>query len=242
MKRFGQCPDLFCIFVLTSKTNYKMKFQFKFFAVFCGAVFLMCSCQQKQQENRRQETPDAEVPSHTQIVQMGIQKMTHWVDHWQMQGRDFDKTAFRFAQEVEYELLEWPEENHPDANYPLRKFQFPHPEDKGVVDLYDYKIDLGESGRVGLNPDSEVAYFRANGMKERLLFFGPSGVFEDAVWVTGSHLLVAGHVREGDYTSPRLWLIMPDEQVYMEYHHPFISSTYLPEQYLKKKLASIELP
>jgi hypothetical protein len=218
-----------------------MEFEKVFFAVFCGAFFLITSCQQKQQETRQEET-SAEVPSHSHIVQMGIQKIPHWVDHWQMQGRDFDKTAFTFAQEVEYELLEWPEENHPDANYPMRKFQFPHPEDKGVVDLYDYKVDFGDTGLVGLNPDSEVAYFRANGMKERLLFIGPAGVFEDAVWVTGSHLLVAGHVREGDYSSPRLWLIMPDEQVYMEYHHPFVSSTYQPEQYLKKKLFPIVLP
>jgi len=192
-------------------------------------------------EEEKEEVAEAS-PSHLQIVQMGIQKLPHWVDHWEMQERDFDKTAFAYHQQVTYEMLEWPEENQTESHYPLHRYQIPHPEDKGVVDIYDYKVEIGESGQVGLNPDSEVAYFRANGMKERLMFMGPSGVFEDAVWVTGAHLLVAGHIHDGEAYSPRLWLVIPDEQSYLEFRHPFATTEYRPEQYIKKKLATIEIP
>ncbi|WP_143960653.1 bifunctional isocitrate dehydrogenase kinase/phosphatase [Litoribacter populi] len=212
-----------------------------------GSIFylLLLGCSGPQEG--RQETGGStdtllSQPNYEQILHMGIQKMPRWIEHWQMQGRDFDKMAFKMHRKTDYEALEWPEDYVMQSDYPLKAHQFSHPEDRGVVDLYDYKIDIGADGRVGLNPDSEVAYFRANGMKERLLFMGPSGVFEDAVWVTGAHLLVAGHVQEGEYYLPRLWLILPDEHKYIEFHHPFSTTQYQSEQYLRKKLTNLNFP
>jgi len=201
-------------------------------------LFLMSACGSgTEEESEVEET--VEVPSHVQIMQMGIQKLPQWVDHWEMQGREFRKTEFTVEQEFEYEPMELPEENSMESGYPLKKFQISHPENKGVVDIYDYKVEIDPQGRVGLNPDGEVSYFRSSGMKERLLFMGPAGVFEDAVWITGDHLLVAGHFQEDEKYTPKLWLVIPDQNTYIQYENPFVTSNYKSESYLRKKLTTI---
>lgn len=199
---------------------------------------LLSACATETQEEEVAEETSVS-PSHMQIMQMGIQKLPQWVDHWEMQGRDFSKTAFTFEQEYQYEPLELPEENSMEGSYPLKKYQFSNPEEKGTVDIYDYKLEIDPDGKVGLNPDGEVSYFRSNGMKERLLFMGPAGVFEDAVWITGEHLLVAGHFQEDETFTPKLWLVMPEKNVYMQYENPFSTTDYKSESYLKKKLTTI---
>ncbi|MBT0810698.1 bifunctional isocitrate dehydrogenase kinase/phosphatase [Litoribacter ruber] len=220
----------------------KLNFTYFLVSLFCLLLVFCSSPQEEHQDSEEQTDSLANQPKYEQILHMGIQKMPRWIEHWQMQGREFDKMAFKMHRQTEYEVFEWPEEYGMNSDYPLKAHQFVHPEDKGIVDLYDYKIDLDADGRVGFNPDSEVAYFRANGMKERLLFMGPMGIFEDAVWVTGSHLLVAGHVQEGEYFLPRIWLIIPDEHRYVEFHHPFSTTKYQSEQYLRKKLSNLNFP
>lgn len=205
--------------------------------LFLGLCLLTACASETQEDASEEETYVA--PSHMQIMQMGIQKLPQWVDHWEMQGREFSKTAFTFEQEYQYETMELPEENSMEAGYPLKKFQFSNPEEKGTVDIYDYKLEIDPEGKVALNPDGEVSYFRSNGMKERLLFIGPGGVFEDAVWITGEHLLIAGHFQEDETFTPKLWLIMPEKNVYMQYENPFTTTEYKSESYLKKKLSTI---
>ncbi len=202
-----------------------------------GLCFLSACGTEPGEEETAEETSDT--PSHMQIMQMGIQKMPQWINHWEMQGREFSKTAFSMEQEFQYEVMELPEENSMESGYPLKKFQITHPEEKGVVDIYDYKIEIDPQGKVGLNPDGEVSYYRSNGMKERLLFMGPAGVFEDAVWITGDHLLVAGHFQEDETYTPKLWLVMPDKNTYIQYENPFTTTDYKTESYLRKKLTTI---
>jgi len=210
----------------------------KYFNLIIVGLCLLSACGTETQEEKTiEETSDT--PSHMQIMQMGVQKMPHWVDHWEMQGREFSKTEFSMEQEFQYEVMELPEENSMESGYPLKKFQITHPEEKGVVDIYDYKIEIDPQGKVGLNPDGEVSYYRSNGMKERLLFMGPAGVFEDAVWITGDHLLVAGHFQEDETYTPKLWLIIPDKNKYIQYDNPFTTTDYKTESYLRKKLTTI---
>lgn len=210
----------------------------RYFKLIMVGLCLMTACGSAPEEEREEEET-VDTPSHVQIMQMGIQKLPQWVDHWEMQGREFRKNEFTVEQEFQYETLELPEENSMESSYPLKKFQISHPEDRGVVDIYDYKVEIDPQGRVGLNPDGEVSYYRSTGMKERLLFMGPAGVFEDAVWITSDHLLVAGHFQEDEKYTPKLWLIMPNKNTYIQYENAFVTSNYKPESYLRKKLTTI---
>ncbi|HSJ68525.1 MAG TPA: hypothetical protein VK921_12650 [Anditalea sp.] len=210
----------------------------RYLKVIILSIYILSACGTATEEESEEEVI-VDTPSHIQIMQMGIQKLPQWVDHWEMQGRDFRKNEFTVEQEFQYEPMELPEENSMESGYPLKKFQISHPEDKGVVDIYDYKVEIDPQGRIGLNPDCEVSYYRSNGMKERLLFMGPAGVFEDAVWITGDHLLVAGHFQEDEKFTPKLWLIMPDKHTYIQYENPFVTTSYKTESYLRKKLTTI---
>jgi len=210
----------------------------RYFSMIMIGLCILSACGTEPEVEETAEEP-SDTPSHMQIMQMGVQKMPQWIDHWEMQGRDFSKTEFSMEQEFQYEVMELPEENSMETGYPLKKFQIVHPEEKGVVDIYDYKIEIDPQGKVGLNPDGEVSYYRSNGMKERLLFMGPAGVFEDAVWITGEHLLVAGHFQEDETYTPKLWLIIPEKNKYIQYENPFTTTEYKTESYLRKKLTTI---
>ncbi|KEO72519.1 bifunctional isocitrate dehydrogenase kinase/phosphatase [Anditalea andensis] len=210
----------------------------KYLNVLLISLYLLSACGADPEAGTVEEVTDNS-PSQMQIMQMGIQKLPQWIDHWEMQGREFTKTGFEIEQEVQYEPLELPEENSMGSGYPLKKYQILHPEDRGVIDIYDYKVEIDSAGKVDLNPDGEVSYFRSNGMKERLLFIGPAGVFEDAVWITGEHLLVAGHFQDDEKFTPKLWLVIPDKNVYIQYKNPFETSEYKPESYLRKKMTNL---
>ena len=108
------------------------------------------------------------------------------------------------------------------------------------MDIYSYKVVIPEEDKVSFNPDSEVIYFKSNGMRERLLFMGPSGGFEEAVWINPELLMVTGFFEDEQGTTPKIWLINPTEQVYFEYIHPFHTTQYPKTKYLVEKLENID--
>lgn len=178
------------------------------------------------------------IPDDEQLVEIGVQKLKDWSGHWQSKGAN--PGDFRLVQKHNYEPLELPSENTLQENNPLRDYQIHHPTAEGVVDIYGYKIEIGEEQRVSFNPDSEVVYYRTDGMRERLLFIGPSGVFEDAVWVSEDHLLVAGHMQTEAGFEPVLWLINPEEREYSVFESNFSTQAYAPESFLKVKLKGLD--
>lgn len=185
-------------------------------------------------------TPSPVAPTDQQLLEIGIQKLDEWGEYWREKGADIH--TFKLEQEHVYEPLEWPGENVFLGDSLLRNYQIPHPTSEGVVDIYSYKLVVNEDQDLNFNPDSEVAYYRSDGMRERLLFIGPSGVFEDAVWVTEDHLLVSGHIQKEDGYVPVVWLINPEEHKYAVYESNFSTQDYAPESYLKVKLKDLDLP
>jgi hypothetical protein len=203
-----------------------------------ACVFASFSC---ASENKTAETdtptPAPKLPTEEQIMEIGIQKLDEWVSYWKEKGADMHD--LKLGQEYEYEPLEWPGENVFTDDSPLKKYQIPHPTAEGVVDIYSYKLVFGEDHELSFNPDSEVVYYRKDGMRERLLFMGPSGTFEDAVWVTEDHLLVSGHIQKENGFVPVVWLINPGEHKYNMYEVDFSTQDYAPESYLKVKLEDL---
>lgn len=215
-----------------------------------GSVFFCClliallagfSCTSEVKTAETAATiPSPAAPTDQQLVEIGIQKLDEWADYWKKKGADI--RGFELAQEHVYEPLEWPGENVFSEESPLKNYQIPHPAAGGVVDIYSYKLVFTEDGGISFNPDSEVVYYRSDGMRERLLFIGPSGIFEDAVWVTEDHLLVSGHLQKEDGFVPVVWLVNLEAHKYAVYESNFSAKEYAPENYLKEKLKGLGLP
>ena len=209
-----------------------------FFLPLLWLVFFSCNSDKK--ESAEAGIPESAEPTEDQLLQLGIQKLNTWTDFWASKGADFNPENFDLNQEHIYEVVEWPGKNVLIGDHPLKAYQFPNPLSKGVVDIYDYKLVVDEEKQVDYNPDAEVVYYKANGMRERLLFIGPSGVFEDAVWISESHLLVSGHIQNESGFVPVIWLIIPEEHRYSVYENRFVTQDYSPDSYLKEKLRNLK--
>jgi hypothetical protein len=211
------------------------------YAILWNSIFItFFSCSTERVENEETVSTVSEQPTEDQLLQIGIQKLDKWVGYWESKGANLNINNFDLNQEHLYEVTEWPEENMMSDDDPLKEYQIPNPVSKGVVDIYDYKMVIQGSKQVDFNPDAEVVYYKDNGMRERLLFIGPSGVFEDAVWISESHLLVAGHLQTEEGFVPVVWLVLPEEHKYSVYENRFATHDYSPESYLKEKLTNLK--
>ena len=215
----------------------RIVFMRKIFLIFPFFAVLSCSPDKKAEEKEVAVAP-AEA-SAEELVKEGLQKLSKWVNHWQAKGADLSFVNFTPNREINYEVIEWPGENPLDKDHPLKKYQIPHPKTGEVVDIYNYKVVIGDSGEIDFNPDAEVVYFKASGMRERLLFMGPSGLFEDAVWVDEKHLLVTGYFQKEDGYAPMVWLISPETQTHLIYESKFSTMDYSTESYLREKLSDL---
>lgn len=224
----------------TKKMNLNRSF---FFRVSLLGLFVcgMASC--ASDRNVEEEVLENEYnleEEEIQLLEIGIQQMQSWASHWKSNESAFSPSDFSLDKRVSVDQLEWPEENYIDESSPFYPYLIPNPEGRGVVDIYSYKIVFPEQGGPFLNPDSEVIYFRNDGMRERLLFMGPSGGFEDAVWVTPEYLLVSGFFEEEEGITPKLWLIDVKNSVQYIFKHPLVTTNYSKDGFLKKKLSKID--
>lgn len=200
---------------------------------------MSCSSENKTSEIVS-ESGSSTVDEELVLLELGVQQLKDWVSHWKGEASTFNPSLFSLDRVESFEELEWPEENPIDANSPLHPYQLQHPEGEGIVDIYSYKVFLPAQGKPGFNPDSEAIYYKKNGLRERLLFIGPSGGFEDAVWVSPDHLLIAGFFEEEQGTTPKIWLINTQLKQYSIFKHPLYTTNYAKDGYLRKKLSNIE--
>jgi hypothetical protein len=203
-------------------------------------VAASCSSYNEKSEEKVESEVLTVAEKELELVKTGLQQIPSWVSYWKGIEPEFNPDDFSFARGFTYEKLEWPEENHIVPGSDFYPYLVYHPEKEGVVDLYSYKVAYNENGKPYFNPDSEVIYFKNDGMRERLMFIGPSGAFEEAVWVSSEHLLVAGNFEEEGGVRPMLWLIFPKENRYLNFESSILSKHYTTEEYLKKKLNKID--
>ncbi len=199
-----------------------------------------CGFEKEEKTTAQGSTAPTEAEEALQLINSGLQQLPNWISYWKRADSGFDPTAFTLGKEEIYEQLEWPEENFINEQHHFFPYLLPQPEGEGVVDIYSYKIVYPEEKKPFLNPDSEVIFFKSNGMRERLLFMGPSGTFDEAKWVSPDHLMVTGRFETVEGVTPKIWLIIPSKSKYYVFDHPLISQTIPKDGYLKEKFSQID--
>jgi hypothetical protein len=228
------------VFFMSPKMSLSAKIFSSRFLFACLVFLGSCTFQKEKTEETVEKISISEEEELNQLLASGLQQLSNWTGYWKSQESTFDVAGFEMSKEIPFEALEWPEENFIQQDHPLHKYLVPNPDGHGVVDIYSYKVVMPEEAQVSFNPDSEVIYFKSNGMRERLMFMGPSGGFEEAIWVSPEHLMVTGFFEEEGGITPKIWIIMPDEHKYITFKHPLHISNYPKAGYLIKKLQNID--
>jgi hypothetical protein len=110
------------------------------------------------------------------------------------------------------------------------------------MDIYSYKVEVSENiEKPFLNPDSEVIWYREDGMKERLLFMGPSGMFEEGMWLNEKEFLVLGYFQDDTGFRPMAWLIDLENHILRQFRLEKTSPDYDPESYINQKIKFVDL-
>ncbi|WP_241347626.1 bifunctional isocitrate dehydrogenase kinase/phosphatase [Belliella filtrata] len=201
-------------------------------------MLLVWSCGSSNEETSLDATITGEESlEEKQLLENGFQQLTEWTAHWKRQVPGFDLHDFKLSRVDSIETIERPEENFITKGNAFFAYLKDQPDGKGTVDIYSYKITFPEEGKPYFNPDSEVTYFRSDGMRERLLFIGPSGAFEDAIWLNSEALLVVGHFESDAGVSPKAWIIYPESQLIHQYESNLTTDDYRREGFLTKRFS-----
>jgi hypothetical protein len=206
---------------------------------------ILAACGGKETTNEAQvDSPVSEESMEAvfQKIELGLGQKPAWKSHWTAAAGEINSADFEWVFTDSIDPMEMPEKNPILENDPLFPYQFPHPEGNGAIDLYSYKVEIpADAQYVYLNPDAEVIWYRSDGMKERLLFMGPSGLFEEGLWLSPSEFLVMGYFQEDEGFRPMLWLIKTDTHQVSQFRLKKVIEDYMPDSYLKRRLQSIDL-
>lgn len=221
-----------------------MKGSFKYLGALIVGIFLI-SCERVE---TTQESPMAEEKQGNDLerfqskIDSVLRVKTAWVNHWSESVGKMNGADFELILTDSIDPMEMPEANPIKEGDPLFPYQFLHPKGKGKIDIYQYKVEAQEIlDQPFLNPDSEVIWYRADGMKERLLFMGPSGMFEDGFWLNEKEFLVLGYFQEEQGFRPMVWVIDVVNHRFSQLRLNKDTESYLPESYLDKKLKAVDL-
>lgn len=214
--------------------------------VWLGAFLFLIACESSDSSKNEtviEANPDTEkLTEMRNQINLGLAQKSSWQKHWAEKLGNFDAESFEFVFTDSIDPMEMPEKNPILTGDPLFPYQLPHPEGNGTMDIYSYKVEAQEGlDQPFLNPDSEVIWYRADGMKERLLFMGPSGMFEDGMWLNATEFLVLGFFQEESGFRPMVWIIDLETHRFTQFKMNQIVKEYLQESYLDLKLKSVDL-
>ncbi|MEB2777158.1 hypothetical protein SYJ56_17720 [Algoriphagus sp. D3-2-R+10] len=212
-----------------------------------GIAFMsLLACDSKdQQANERIENIsdiEEEITRNRALIDLALAQNKNWYSHWSTDLGLFDASQFELVMTDSIDPMEMPEKNPILKGDPLYPYQFPHPTGNGTIDIYSYKIEAQETiDYPFLNPDSEVVWYKEDGMKERLLFMGPSGMFEDGMWLNEREFLVFGFFQEESGYRPMAWLINVENHMLRQFQFDKVSPSYESQSYINKKIKQIDL-
>ncbi|MDG1276760.1 MAG: hypothetical protein P8O16_05720 [Algoriphagus sp.] len=165
-----------------------------------------------------------------------------WYTHWKNILGPFDSSDFELVMTDSIDPMEMPERNPILPDDPLFPYQYSHPAGNGTMDIYSYKIEAQEAVETPfLNPDSEVIWYRSDGMKERLLFMGPSGMFEEGEWLNEDEFIVLGYFQEEQGFRPMAWIINIATHRIVHFNLSKLSKTYEADSYIDQKIKQVSL-
>lgn len=216
------------------------------------AIFLMSagmmtlfSCESSETKNENVavvSTSEEEMSKYIALLDVAFSQNTPWTSHWSSKIGTFESSDFSLILTDSIDPMEMPEKNPILENDPLYPYQLRHPAGNGTMDIYSYKVEASENiDQPFLNPDSEVIWYREDGMKERLLFMGPSGMFEEGMWLNENEFLVMGYFQEEAGFRPMVWLIDVENHILRQFRLEKTSADYVPESYINQKIKLVDL-
>lgn len=222
------------------------KFTVNYLTSICIALLSLSACDNKEkQANERIENTsidEEELNRNRAQIDVALAQNKNWHTHWSNDIGMFDASQFDLMMTDSIDPMEMPEKNPILKGDPLYPYQFPHPAGNGTMDIYSYKIEAQENVDTPfLNPDSEVVWYKQDGMKERLLFMGPSGMFEDGMWLNKSEFLVVGFFQGMNGYRPMAWLINVDTHILKQFQLDKVSESYVPQSYINTKIKQVDL-
>ncbi|RAI84981.1 hypothetical protein [Algoriphagus yeomjeoni] len=222
------------------------KFTLTYFAILSIAFLSLMACESNEKQiNEGIENSTAaeeEISRNRALIDVALAQNKNWYTHWSSDLGEFDASQFELMMTDSIDPMEMPERNPILKGDPLFPYQIPHPTGNGTIDIYSYKVEAQEAvGEPFLNPDSEVVWYREDGMKERLLFMGPSGMFEDGMWLNAEEFLVFGYFQEEAGYRPMAWIINVESHKLRQFQFAKVSQTYESHSYINKKIKQIDL-
>lgn len=204
------------------------------------------SCESSDTSSEKQEgtlnASEEEARRIKSFLEMGLGQKPDWKSHWAGELGGFEGVDFTLIQTDSIDPMEMPETNPILPDDPLFPYQIKHPEGNGTMDIYSYKIEAQDAvASPFFNPDSEVIWYREDGMRERLLFMGPSGMFEEGLWLNNETFVVFGYFQEEAGYRPMAWIIDLGNHLVHKFQHSSTSSTYQPESYINEKIKKVDL-
>lgn len=202
--------------------------------------FLVLSCgspEEKLNDANEGDSSEVRLAQVKEQLVLGIDQKKNWKGHWaKILGTTFSEN-FDWVRTDTIVSQAMPEKNPIISGDPLEKFQFIHPEGRGTMDIYSSKIETrGSLNNSFFNPDGEVIYYKSDGMKERLLFMGPSGMFEDGLWLNSDVFIVLGYFQEIEGYRALAWMIDIERHLIYQFEQNQLLETYDQYSYLEFKL------
>lgn len=206
-------------------------------------TFISCESTESKSENEAVvSTSEEEMTKYIAHLDLALAQNLSWFSHWSAKVGPFEGADFTLVLTDSIDPMEMPEKNPILIDDPLYPYQLLHPTGNGTMDIYSYKVEASENiDRPFLNPDSEVIWYREDGMKERLLFMGPSGMFEEGMWLNEKEFLVLGYFQDDAGFRPMAWLINVENHILRQFRLEKTSDEYAPESYINQKIKLVDL-
>lgn len=206
-------------------------------------TFFSCESTESKNENVAVvSTSEEEMIKFIANLDLALAQNSSWFSHWSAKVGAFEGADFTLFLTDSIDPMEMPERNPILIDDPLYPYQLLHPTGNGTMDIYSYKVEVSENiEKPFLNPDSEVIWYREDGMKERLLFMGPSGMFEEGMWLNEKEFLVLGYFQDDSGFRPMAWLIDVENHILRQFRLEKTSPEYDPESYINQKIKLVDL-
>lgn len=206
-------------------------------------TFFSCESTESKNENVAVvSTSEEERIKFIANLDLALAQNSSWFSHWSTKVGAFEGADFTLFLTDSIDPMEMPERNPILIDDPLYPYQLLHPTGNGTMDIYSYKVEVSENiEKPFLNPDSEVIWYREDGMKERLLFMGPSGMFEEGMWLNEKEFLVLGYFQDDSGFRPMAWLIDVENHILRQFRLEQTSPEYDPESYINQKIKLVDL-
>ncbi len=206
-------------------------------------TFISCESSELKKENEEVvSTSEEEMTKYIDQLDLALAQNSSWFSHWSVKVGAFEGSDFTLVLTDSIDPMEMPEKNPILVDDPLYPYQLLHPTGNGTMDIYSYKVEASENiDQPFLNPDSEVIWYREDGMKERLLFMGPSGMFEEGMWLNEKEFLVLGYFQDDVGFRPMAWLIDVENHLFRQFRLEKTSPEYDSESYIIQKIKLVDL-